>query len=268
MELRPRAVTAAQAINNSLPELLPGHHTTTSSALKPERYIGGLRKWPNYETEVVQSCGGISHMFRIWAANHRNSGVNESIVEAIRVGQESTLQGRIQALVFMVINLVLQHHQHQLRFSDYKSAQRNYGLEGEPDAVLINNAAQIKTVGEIKAWWIPAHHLERALQEEQRLRRVLSQPVGYMLEHQCKYGFITTYKESIFLRQVRYSDGTWGIEYSPLILGSDMAVTGVEPVLSTRQCFFHFARMAEQDGDVVNLTPRENWIERVRKTRV
>jgi hypothetical protein len=47
-----------------------------------------------------------------------------------------TRPGRIQALIFMVVNLVLQHHQHQVRFSDYKSAQRASGLEGEPDAVL------------------------------------------------------------------------------------------------------------------------------------
>jgi hypothetical protein len=37
-------------------------------------------------------------------------------------------------------------------------------------------------------------------------------------------------------------------------------LTDAEPVLSTRQCFFHFARMAEQDGEVDHPTPREDWI--------
>ena len=192
------------------------------------------------------------------------------IIEAICVGQESTLQGRIQALIFMVVNLVLQNHQQHVRFSDYKSAQRSSGLEGEPDAVLMDNAFQIKAVGEIKAWWIPAHQLGQSLLELAWLRRILAQPVGYMLDHQCKYGFITTYKESIFLRQVKYSDGTWGIEYSPLVLGCDFAdvSTDVEPVLSTRQCLFHFARMAEHDGDVNNPTPRKDWIKSDKRNRV
>jgi hypothetical protein len=59
----------------------------------------------------------------------------------------------------MVVNLVLQHHQHQVRLSDYKSASRGSGLQDEPDAVLIDDAFQIKAVGEIKAWWIAVHEL-------------------------------------------------------------------------------------------------------------
>ncbi|KAJ5667812.1 uncharacterized protein N7477_006382 [Penicillium maclennaniae] len=164
----------------------------------------------------------------------------------MNVGQESTLQGRFQALIFMVVNLVLQYHQHQ----------------GEPDAVLINQAFQIKAVGEIKTWWIDAHQLGQSLPETAWLRRILAQPVDYMLEHQCKYGFITTYEESIFLRQVKYSDGTWGIEHSPLDSGFDLArvSTSGEAVLSTRQCFYHFSCAAEQNGDVNNPTPRKDWI--------
>jgi hypothetical protein len=30
-------------------------------------------------------------------------------------------------------------------------------VEDEPEAVLINAASQINAIGEIKAWWIPAH---------------------------------------------------------------------------------------------------------------
>ena len=83
MQLRARAITATQAINNSLPELLQGPYFTTSSALKRYLYVGALQEWPGYNTEVVESCADIADTCTMWQAKIRpqeenSSGVDES----------------------------------------------------------------------------------------------------------------------------------------------------------------------------------------------
>ncbi|KAJ6111476.1 hypothetical protein N7523_007537 [Penicillium sp. IBT 18751x] len=254
MKLQERAITALQAINNNLPKLLEGPFLTTSSALKRWEYVGPLQEWPGYKDEVVQSCDEITNELTLWYVDgppqeSNDLAADEYMIETSFVNHEISLLGRIQALVFMVVNLVLQYHQHQVRFSDYGSAQKPPNPRGKPDHVLVNQAFQIKAVGDIKVWWIDVHQLGPCLVETAWLRHILAQPVDYMLEYQCKYGFITT-------------DGTWGIEHSPLVLRSDRAdvSTSGEAVLSTRQCFYHLACAVEQDGDVNNPTPRKDWI--------
>lgn len=48
------------------------------------------------------------------------------------------------------------------------------------------------------------------------MRTILAQPIQYMLELDVKYGWISTYEQSIFLRQT-FEDNSWRIEYSAIL---------------------------------------------------
>ncbi|QQK42155.1 phosphoglycerate mutase family protein [Penicillium digitatum] len=77
-----------------------------------------------------------------------------------------------------------------------------------------------KVLGEAKVPWIAEHCLDNLVDEfengdtEQTLRHALGQIARYMLETRLKYGFLTTYEQTIFLRKAD-AGRVWGLEYSP-----------------------------------------------------
>lgn len=127
------------------------------------------------------------------------------------------------------------------------------------------NGNDLKVVGELKSPWVKEHQLSAFYHDEQLLRRAIAQPVEYMMDLRCKYGFISTYNETIFLRQ-EYINGEWVIDYSPVIEGStsyvksDPANILEPPFVSAKQCFLYMARIASIDGPVQNPTQKSLWI--------
>ncbi|KAJ5262241.1 hypothetical protein N7524_007546 [Penicillium chrysogenum] len=65
------------------------------------------------------------------------------------------------------------------------------------------------------------HSLSRVYGHPQRLRRFLGQPILYIGDLQCGFGFVSTYYETIFLRQVQLASGQWIVKYSPVIYSTD-----------------------------------------------
>jgi hypothetical protein len=64
-----------------------------------------------------------------------------------------------------------------------------------------NNSQQLRVVGEVKVPWVLEHRLDLCAANPTLLRKVLGQPISYMLDLHCMYGFITNYDQTIFLRQ-------------------------------------------------------------------
>lgn len=83
----------------------------------------------------------------------------------------------------------------------------------------------------------------------------LAQPALYMQELKIQYGFISTYKETLFLRQV-FSNGGWRLQYSPIIknetVGHAAAPQGWMNSGSLRQCMFYLSQEAIADHRAVN----------------
>jgi hypothetical protein len=83
-----------------------------------------------------------------------------------------------------------------------------------------------------------------------------------MQDLDCMYGFISNYEETIFLRQ-QHINGTWEVEYSPIIdpttshVPSDPSNPLVSPIFSARQSFFYLASLAAAQGPVMN---RAQWV--------
>lgn len=136
-----------------------------------------------------------------------------------------------------------------------------------------------KVLGEAKVPWIAEHHLEglvRAFETgntEEPLRHALckycellignshrrihvGQIAQYMLELDLKYGFLTTYNQTIFLRKVDIGRA-WGLEYSPVIYHDSRGSTSGSSV-SFCQSLYHVGLLALADSDFNTSTGMRN----------
>jgi hypothetical protein len=128
--------------------------------------------------------------------------------------------------------------------------------------ILKDDNHVLKVAGELKVPWIHKPYLADKYDDDFQLREILAQPIWYMQELGCVYGFLSNYEETIFLRQLVDNQGTWRIEYSPVIQSSTAYDRDANPpVVSARQCFFYVGLDALTQG-VVNNTTR-NWVTRI-----
>lgn len=84
------------------------------------------------------------------------------------------------------------------------------------------------------------HHGKNISTGQNELKEILAHPIMYMQDLGCMYGFVSTYEETIFLRQVVDNNGVRRVGYSPVVVSSttyDGLMT--TPVVSARQCFFY-----------------------------
>ncbi|KAJ6178159.1 hypothetical protein N7519_008620 [Penicillium mononematosum] len=113
---------------------------------------------------------------------------------------------------------------------------------------------ELRLIGEQKVPWIfPHHSLSYAYGHTERPRHLLVQPILYMGDLQCGFGFLSTYDETIFLRQVQLASGQWIVEYSRVIYSTDT----YEPSGSQG----HGSGLSvSMSGPVNNQTPTAQWV--------
>ncbi|KAN0083694.1 hypothetical protein V8E54_002782, partial [Elaphomyces granulatus] len=70
---------------------------------------------------------------------------------------------------------------------------------GIPDIVCLDTAGIPLIVGEVKTWWV--HDLKEEWRSGMELRHALGQIANYMFHGRVRYGFLTTYRNTIFLKQ-------------------------------------------------------------------
>ena len=82
-----------------------------------------------------------------------------------------------------------------------------------------------------------------------------------MKELQSGYGFLSTYEETVFLKQEMAPDGTWEVWVSPIIDSTTIYIrSGTTTQVSLRQCMFHVSESAASLGAVANQTPASQWV--------
>jgi hypothetical protein len=190
--------------------------------------------------------------------------------EKVFVGDEARVYARFQQAAGQVLGAVFEAQAINIALGNFKSTGIAYSKT--PDVVMLSlpdlqndNAQQLRVVGEVKVPWLVQHQHDLCAENSTLLREVLGQPISYMLDLDCMYGFITNYCQTIFLRQIQVGS-TWRIEYSPLIDSSvryappDPANQSIEPVLSFNQCLLYIATIVEAQGSIVNPNPRTQWI--------
>lgn len=77
-----------------------------------------------------------------------------------------------------------------------------------------------------------------------------------MKDNDLRYGFFSTYRETIFLRQYNYAPGRYELQYSPVMHHS--AASG--PAVSLRQCMWALGIWATEHTRAYNALPKSEWI--------
>lgn len=198
---------------------------TTSSATHKVLYIGPRAIWTDFPDIV-----------RAWHASKRSAYDRTKDVpvasrdlpssysttkECIVVGREETLDGRFfqnvllpsQCAVWTITGTP------DVWCGDSRTCtpapNRPPLANLEPDVVLFNQyqtrssgLPDARAVGEVKVFWVDAHDIGRAMdvmQDNNRstsFNRLVGQICEYMYEYGVKYGFLTNYEQTTFIRQV------------------------------------------------------------------
>ncbi|KAJ5425020.1 hypothetical protein N7465_000090 [Penicillium sp. CMV-2018d] len=141
-------------------------------------------------------------------------------------------------------------------FGDFKAAGAAYDLVRDA-AMLMNSSTRslyIKAVGELKVPWVPKHRVSRGFVEQKMTRALIGPLAENMYDLKVKYGWLSNYDETVFLRQVKTGSISY-LEYSPVAKGAISHAEG-DATPSLRQCFFHLASVAQPQGQVTNTTPK------------
>lgn len=252
-------VRAKQIVEGPLPQLQVGPFFTKSNAIQQITYTGALVEWSDF-LGLVES----KHLSQRWERTPRTSrhanGPHTFERERIHIGDEQGLHGRFQQAIGHALGAVLEAKSVDLYFGDFKCSGSKY--PNTPDIVALQNGSdgpKIKLVGELKVPWVEAHDLQDAIKDEFLLRRIIAQPVRDMQGLDCEYGFISTYKDTVFLRQFQSPGGEWVVWRSPLISSSAYYVPRTSmPQVSMKQCMFYVCSLASVSSGVVNNT--KDWI--------
>ncbi|KAJ5202292.1 hypothetical protein N7449_004371 [Penicillium cf. viridicatum] len=246
--------SAASLLLEPLPDLDISSRRTTRHALHQIHFIGALQPWANFEADVANTYNGQTWSPRALASSLTGNSLTGSVhEEQVFVSDERGIQGRLEGRAGTVLGAVFRAQNHNLKLGSFKGAQPPYqGCLKAPDFVLMTSAHDAKVVGEAKAPWIAEHCLDNLVDEfengdtEQTLRHALGQIARYMLETRLKYGFLTTYEQTIFLRKADVGR-VWGLEYSPVIYHGDRGSTPGRTV-SFCQSIYHVGLLALADS--------------------
>ncbi|KAJ5273886.1 hypothetical protein N7478_009011 [Penicillium angulare] len=250
--------------SQALPPFLLGPNHTKSNALHDIEFVGELHRWSNFLRFVENEIQGQRWSTKVIKYTHR---LGNPEAESQVIGDETGLQGVFSHSVGFMVGKILKAQSIDLEFADFKCLGNHYA--NTPDSILMTKNVELKVVGELKVPWVYEHEMCEAYEEESMLRYLLAQPIKYMKDLNCMYGFMSNYCETIFLRQ-EFIAGRWIIDYSPVVRAStsyvktDMADLQATPVVSLRQCFLAVAALAQTQGPVYNTTPNSEWVVKLR----
>ncbi|KAJ9491367.1 hypothetical protein VN97_g1899 [Penicillium thymicola] len=211
-----------------------------------------------------------AQVFRRSSTAAASPGPHNEGPELVCVGDEYSLRNRFQQVIGQVLGAALEAQGVNLHFADFACSGLQYDhVPGIVDLSTTVQGTELRLVGELMVPWVPEHSLSHVYGQTERLRHALGQPILYMGDLQSAFGFVSTYNETIFLRQTQLPSGQWHVEYSPVIYSTDVyePSSGSQdhdagPSVSMRQCMFYVATLASGQGPVNNQTPAAQWVVR------
>lgn len=260
-------IRARQIVESPLPSLQIGPHHTDSNAIQRLAFLGTLVPWSNF-LRSVENAHTTQHLPRRSRASSYNNGPHTVEVDKVHIGDEHGLQGRFQQAIGHALGTALETCSIDIYFGDYKCSGSTY--ENIPDVVGLqdtNGTTEIKLVGELKTPWVDKHDLLVATSKQSELRRTIAQPLRDMQKLNCEYGFISTYEDTIFLRQFQSPGEGWEVWYSQPISSSICYVPTVPhpqaihmtlPQVSMKMCMLYVCSLASTSPPVYNQT--KGWV--------
>ncbi|PQE17954.1 Glycoside catalytic core protein [Rutstroemia sp. NJR-2017a WRK4] len=210
-----REMTAKDLLGERLPDPLTSSKSTKSRTVHAHLiFVGTLRRWDTFETDVVKEYrdtfakgpGGVLD----WVPADNEPEHNNCRNEATIVGDEHSLQGRFSDQALKQVTCVLVDESRNMRYGDAMTA----GCQGQDNHLRLPDFAaskigkekeiELRVLGECKVFW--THDLRTWADPMGQPERRRSQTANYMMINKLKYGFITTHRETVFLKQVKRDD--------------------------------------------------------------
>ncbi|KAH8805001.1 hypothetical protein F5884DRAFT_754579 [Xylogone sp. PMI_703] len=247
-------------------------YTKTDRAVYNLYHIAPLYEWDDFEREVrlLAKAKGLSRRHLALSPKGLEGKENHSANEQTFVGDENSVHGRVFENDGGLVTSVLQDEQILCCFGDASASLWPTDSHGFPDVVLMTNDGCVRFVREMVIPWV--HKLHRAMRNERRWRKFMGQTSRYMWLGGCKYGFLSTYDETVFLKQDidPQNPGGYALFYSDIILHSTSSeeVPGPNPqpedfrnTVSLRECMLYIGREI-QNGNwpLANTMTINQWI--------
>ncbi|KAK2757285.1 hypothetical protein FQN54_004799 [Arachnomyces sp. PD_36] len=283
--------TTQDLLYQSLPPLQEHEtHKTTSDALHSIKFQGSLGHWASFQDEVQHYCHWKCHRIPHKILSCRlppSQGESTLQDEMVWCGDETSVSGRFTQNVLHNVTAISREAKVKTSFGDYKICMEVHSTEATfngtetagrkiPDYAAVEPLHHsLRFIGEAKTPW--KHDLDEFITDYDnktrpgKLQRAFGQVADYMYFFNLKYGFLTTYDQTIFLKQEKFN-GVWALYYSSPILRK----SGLKPGLhwdpnvrykpqdvSVRQCMLWLCAMtAGDEGDyrAFNDTPVREWV--------
>ncbi|KAE8343112.1 hypothetical protein BDV24DRAFT_161925 [Aspergillus arachidicola] len=196
--------------------------------------------------------------------------------EQLLCGDEHSVVARFGQNIGHVMTSVLRGGMGtKVRFGDYKCVKPDVTFNKVPDIAVMDDNYDVLLVGEAKTPW--KHDIIEVEPKNIVFRKYLGQIAGYMYDTNSKYGFLTTYNQTMFFKQEPHpkKNGKWVLWRSPVIrhTAHSQKILGNEKELrnpalyrgkvSLRECFLYFVQLAYHDGYAKNTMQFENWVSSV-----
>ncbi|RFU35299.1 hypothetical protein B7463_g1042, partial [Scytalidium lignicola] len=244
------ALQAKDLVQQPLPHLLVGPSSTENSSIRDINFIGPLEVWDNFKEDVMASFNENQWNKHRSTLSHRPVGEIKPLntaFEHVHVGDEHGVQGRFQQNIGQIMTAVFKSQEIGLSFGDFKCTANNYTKI--PDAVGIDEQGALQFVGEIKVPWVEDHSLENHIDIGDKIyfRKMIGQVSKYMFDLHMKYGFLTNYDQTVFLKS-EYVNGQWELHHTDVIYHDARHIPSrpflnLSGEVSLRQCFFILAHL-------------------------
>ncbi|KAK2808596.1 hypothetical protein FQN50_004628 [Emmonsiellopsis sp. PD_5] len=285
-------LTAAQLLSQPLPDLVVSDYPTQSDARHQLYYNKVFGRWSSFEEDVRKTVDRFlganpSREILAFTPSGIGSAIDFMFSELFLCGDEASVVGRLEQNAMHPVSAVARYHSIRNRFGDFRTIEESHAALGQPSDDRVPRTIPdiagseeledadrrlcryLKFVGEGKTPWV--HKLAAWLNDFEEhntdksksspLRKTLGQIALYMYDYGSKYGFLTTYNQTIFLKQERHRTGEYRL-YIPNIIYH--TATGSKSGVSLRECLFYLvlitAGTEEERHKCTNPTPRNEWV--------
>ncbi|KAK2754652.1 hypothetical protein FQN54_006785 [Arachnomyces sp. PD_36] len=192
--------SANHLVTSPLPQLRRADKRTLYPSTQRLEYKATLGYWSNFEKEVREA-----NLLQQWdpsplAHAPRGGSRNPFYLtnELYACGDEYSVQGRFAQNVGQVMTSVFGTLGMDGVFADYRACGGGGPHEKVPDYAMIADDSSLLAIGEMKTPWV--HEFSDDIKSEPRLRKALGQVARYMASDNLKFGFLTSYDKTIFLK--------------------------------------------------------------------
>ncbi|PYI10207.1 hypothetical protein BO78DRAFT_306364 [Aspergillus sclerotiicarbonarius CBS 121057] len=228
---------ASQLIMRTPPPLQKLNGTDYPSMSGESISLRFFKEWENFRSDVLQACATVDLSQHV--------PLTDDQTENHALGSELGLTGRFSKHICDAVSKALSvTHLSSLKFGDYQAFSPPREADSVPDVVMLTlpDATPV-AVGELKTYWtvnIERNSIARGYMNMVPLQHHLGQLVHYMRHNKLKFGFLSTYKTTIFVRRTE----AYRFEVT-------LPIDEKERNPTLRQCFLAFAIFASNEPDFI-----------------